>query len=245
MAHQTSDTSTPATTAAGAPRWWVLGGSGMTGTSLIKLLGNNPQLAAHTTAWVRRAGTLTRHPNLSEVVVDLADTSSWPAIAADIAVSCLGTTIKTAGSQAAFKAVDYDLVVAMAHHAKRCGVKQFFVISALGANAQSPVFYNRVKGQMQQALEAIGFESLVILQPSLLDGHRKEFRLGEQVGLVVMRLFKPVIPLQYRAIEADTIARAIASLSKKPEPGVRIVGSGQLQTLGGQSCGCSEPVHQA
>ena len=211
-------------------KWWVLGGSGLTGHALIKTaLQNNDTVLA----WVRRKGsTLLEHSQLTEAVVDLTQPSQWPGIQADVAVSCLGTTIRTAGSKEAFKSVDMDLVVHMAQHAKAHGVRHFMVISALGANSQSPIFYNRVKGQMQDALQAIGFERLTILQPSLLDGDRSEFRLGEQMGLVAMRLFKPLTPKNYQAIHADTIARAISVLAKSSATGVQIVSSAQLQELG-------------
>ena len=219
-------------------RWWVLGASGLTGKALVNEVLRAPGCKGDCVeAWIRRPGAVgLSHECLTETVVDWSKPVNWPAVQADVAVSCLGTTIKTAGSKEAFKAVDLDLVVNMARHAKAHGVKHFVVISALGASSQSPVFYNRIKGQMQDALAGMGFESLSILQPSLLDGDRQEYRLGEHVGLVAMRLLKPLLPLNVRAIHADTIARAIVNLVTQPkadvQAGVRVVSSGQMQTLG-------------
>ena len=109
-------------------------------------------------------------PHTQVLVVDYAALPKLPA--ATSALCCLGTTIKTAGSQAAFRAVDFDAVIAFAQAAQRAGVQRFAVVSALGANAKSGNFYSRVKGEMEAALMALGFKTLVIARPSLLAGDR-------------------------------------------------------------------------
>src|SRR5690606_18048475 len=104
---------------------------------------------------------------------------------------CLGTTIKKAGSQEAFKIVDYDYPVKLALMAQTADVQNFLVISALGANAQSKVFYSRTKGQLENQLKEINLKALHIFQPSLLLGNRQEFRLGEKIASILSPVFSP------------------------------------------------------
>ncbi len=140
---------------------------------------------------------------------------------AETAVCCLGTTIKTAGSQAAFRAVDYEAVIAFARLAKRVGVQHFIVVSAVGASSTSASFYSRVKGEMEAALQAMNFATLSIVQPSLLLGERAEQRLGERIGQVVSLPLAPLLmgPLSpYRPIHGADVAKAMATLALGPMP---------------------------
>ena len=121
-------------------------------------------------ALVRKA-TLQAHPKLSEHVIDFESLPKLPKT--DDAFCCLGTTIRKAGSQAAFRKVDFDYVLNFATAAKAAGAKRFFVVSALGANAKSGVFYNRVKGEMENALMAMNFESLHIFRPVISAGRTR------------------------------------------------------------------------
>jgi uncharacterized protein YbjT (DUF2867 family) len=151
----------------------------------------------------------------------------------DEAFCCLGTTIKKAGSQEAFRAVDHDAVLAFAKAAKQAGTRSFLVVTALGADTRSRVFYNRVKGEVQEALKGVGFESLVILQPSLLLGERAESRPGERAAIVASRVLAPLLrPLASRPIEAHTVARAMLALAREAPQGVKVAPSGELQELG-------------
>lgn len=138
---------------------------------------------------------------------------------ADTAICTLGTTIKQAGSQAAFKAVDYDAVLAFARFAQRLGVTHFIVVTAVGAHPNSASFYSRIKGEVEQALKQLGFERLSIIQPSLLLGEREEYRALESLGQIVAKplswlMFGPLI--HYRPITGDTVAAAIVALVKSP-----------------------------
>jgi uncharacterized protein YbjT (DUF2867 family) len=165
--------------------------------------------------------------------VDIARLEEESLPAAEDAFCCLGTTIKKAGSQEAFRAVDHDAVLAFARAAKRAGVRRFLVVTALGADARSSVFYNRVKGEAEQALQALGFESLVILRPSLLLGDRAESRPGERAAIVASRVLGPLLrPFGSRPIEARTVARAMTALAQAAPQGVRVALSGELQELG-------------
>ena len=152
---------------------------------------------------------------------------------ADDMFIALGTTISEAGSQAAFRAVDLDTVLALARAARAAGVRRLGVVSAMGADAKSQVFYNRVKGEMELAVSALGFDTVVIARPSLLDGERAALgqptRRGEQLALKVMRLLKPLIPRNYQAISDAQVAKALVEAVQVGRPGVQILLSGQMQ----------------
>jgi uncharacterized protein YbjT (DUF2867 family) len=121
---------------------------------------------------------------------------------------CLGTTIKQAGSQAAFRRVDFDYPVALAQAAARDGAQRLLVVSSLGADARSSVFYSRVKGEMEDAVRAAGVAKTLIFRPALLSGPRGEYRLGERVGLVIGSVFGPLLG-KYRPIHGDLVAAAM------------------------------------
>jgi len=167
-------------------------------------------------------------------VVDFAALTTLPP--ADEAYCCLGTTIKAAGSQAAFRAVDFDAVLAFARAAQRAGVQRFAVVSALGASPRSAAFYSRVKGEMEEALAGLGLASLVIARPSLLAGDRAALgqpaRTGERLALALAAPLAPLIPRAWRPIAATTVARAMQRALAEGRPGVRIVESAELQELG-------------
>lgn len=167
-------------------------------------------------------------------VVDFAALPALPP--AHDAYCCLGTTIKVAGSQAAFRAVDFDAVLAFARAAHAAGVRRFGMVSALGADARSRNFYSRVKGEAEAALANVGFESLVIARPSLLLGDRAALgqpeRRGELIGQAITRRIGGLIPAAWRPIEGTVVARALLRAVAEGRPGVRIVGSAELQQLG-------------
>lgn len=154
----------------------------------------------------------------------------------DDALCALGTTIKTAGSQAAFRAVDHDAVLAFATRARKAGARRLAVVSALGANPKSGNFYTRVKGEMEAAVSALGFDCVVIARPSLLAGDRaalgQPVRIGERIALAVTGPLGALIPKALRPIKATTVARGMLAALQQARPGVRIVESAELQDLG-------------
>ncbi len=140
----------------------------------------------------------------------------------DTYVSCLGTTLKTAGSREAFIAVDRELVLRMARIARDLGARQAIVVSSAGASRQSGNFYLRVKGEVEDSLEKMGFDRLDILQPGLLLGARGERRPGEALAQALSPLFNPLLIgglRQYRSIDAIDVGRAIAALTGKSGSG--------------------------
>ncbi|EAT13442.1 NAD(P)H-binding protein [Bermanella marisrubri] len=155
----------------------------------------------------------------------------------DVAICCLGTTIKQAGSQDAFKAVDLDGVLAFANLAKHRGCKRFIVISSVGANAQSKNFYLRTKGEMELGLERLGFEQLVILRPSLLLGQRHEFRLAESLASWLAPLLSPFLLgslKQYRPTKIQHVGQCIAHLAHGDEhvvAGITLLDSSKITQI--------------
>jgi uncharacterized protein YbjT (DUF2867 family) len=167
----------------------------------------------------------------------VVDYRALPALPkAQAALCALGTTIKVAGSQAAFRAVDLEAVLAFAQAAQEAGVKRFAVVSSLGASAHSGNFYSRVKGEMEAALAGVGFESLVIARPSLLLGDREALgqppRLGERLSQALAAPLSPLLPAAWRPIQAATVARALLRALAQARPGVRVLESAELQAGG-------------
>ncbi|MBU3055464.1 oxidoreductase [Pseudomonas indica] len=203
----------------------LAGATGLTGEHLLDRLLNEPTIA-RVLAPTRRP--LAEHPHLDNPVGELTGLLPQLEGPLDTAFCCLGTTIKQAGSQEAFRAVDHDLVLAVAARALELGARHFLVISAIGANPASSVFYNRVKGEMEEALKAQGWPQLTIVRPSLLLGPRSEFRLGERLAAPVLRW----LPGKWRGIGACTLARAMWRLALEEGRGVRVVESDELRRLG-------------
>ena len=189
----------------------VAGASGLVGRELLRRLLREPAYA--------RVVALTRRPlgvdhRLIEVPARYSalDEVLSPAVSNDASVDaycCLGTTLRTAGSEAAFREVDFDFVVAFGRWATRHRARRLVVISALGADARSRVFYNRVKGEMEDALRAMAPQTLVLVRPSLLDGDRAEQRRGESLALTLTRPLRGLLPASVRPVQVDDIAQAM------------------------------------
>ena len=207
----------------------MAGATGLVGQEILSaLLADKTVAAVHCVG--RRPPPVT-HPKLTAHVLELNALPTLPKV--DECFIALGTTIKVAGSQAAFQAIDLDAVVAVARAALSSGATKLGVVSAMGADAQSRVFYNRIKGEMEQSLARMGFGSLVIARPSLIDGDRAALgqreRAGEGVGLVLARGLRPLLPANYRAILARDVAHALIRAVQRAAPGVTTLLSGQMQ----------------
>jgi uncharacterized protein YbjT (DUF2867 family) len=206
----------------------VAGATGLVGREVLAaLLADKAYATVHCVG--RRALAL-QHPKLVQHIVDFKALPALPKVS-DVFIA-LGTTIKVAGSQAAFRAVDFEAVVATALSARASGATKSGVVSAMGADAHSAIFYNRVKGEMEEALTRIGFDSLVIARPSMLAGHRETLgqpsRLGERIALAVSTVLKPLIPANYRSIQARDVALALIEAVKTAKPGVQRLLSGSM-----------------
>jgi uncharacterized protein YbjT (DUF2867 family) len=206
----------------------IAGATGLVGREIVR------QWAGPGTLHLLVRRDMPAPPKTRVHVVDFAALPPLPK--AGQAFCALGTTIKAAGSQAAFRAVDRDAVVAFATAAKAAGVRRFALVSALGADPRSSNFYSRTKGEAEAALEALGFEVLVIARPSLLAGDRESLgqpaRPAERLTLAATRPFAALIPTAWRPIEAAVVARAMARALAEARPGVRRLPSGEMQRLG-------------
>ena len=220
---------------AGAPplqRTALLAGvTGLVGRALLhQLLESERYLRLH--VLLRRAAAdISESNKLKPQVVDFADLPR-PLPATDDVYIALGTTIKAAGSQAAFRQVDFDFVVATAQAARAAGARHLAVVSALGADAGSRVFYNRVKGDMQAALAKLGYASVNIAQPSLLLGDRAALGQPVRNGEVwASRLLGPVmrlVPASVRPIPASVVAAALLRANLAARHGVQLLSSADM-----------------
>jgi uncharacterized protein YbjT (DUF2867 family) len=211
---------------------WIAGASGLIGSKLLPLLLADATVTA-VASLGRRAVELT-HPKLTQRTVDFAALDAAGLPAPDVALCALGTTINKAGSAAAFRAVDHGAVLAFAKAALAAGARRFVVVTSLGADPNSMVLYNRVKGEVEADLRVLGFASLAIARPSLLLGDRAESRPGERVAVVVSRVLGGLLrPFESRPIEAEVVAKALLAITRDPPSGAAVYPSSRLQTLGG------------
>ena len=210
----------------------LAGASGLIGAQLLALLRDHPAYR-HTHLLLRRpVPGVAAYDRLTPHIVDYAALPD-PLPAVDDVYIALGTTIKVAGSQAAFRRVDFDHVVDTARAARAAGARRLGVVSALGADARSAVFYNRVKGEMQDAIRTLGYESVVFAQPSLLIGDRSALGQPRRTGEVwVTRMLNPwmgLVPRSVRPIAAGAVAQALLAAMLEGTPGVRLLSSSDMQ----------------
>jgi len=202
----------------------VAGATGLIGSHVLKLLLAEDEWSRVVTVGRRPMPEL--HKKLEQRVLDLGEletVSDLPHV--DDVFCCLGTTIKQAGSQPAFRRVDHAFILGVAHAGLHAGAKQFLLVSAIGADPGSRVFYSRVKGETESAIRRLAFQGVQILRPSLLLGERSEFRVGERIAMVVA----PPLSLlllgrlrRYRPIRAETVARAMVNLAREAPRGPNV-----------------------
>jgi len=215
----------------------VAGASGLVGQEILQILCRDKRYGAVHCVGRRAlpAALLQAHPSLHTHTVDFAKPESWDMLPAiDEVFIALGTTIAQAGSQQAFRAVDCEAVLAVAKAGLQRGARRIGVVSAMGASAQSRIFYNRVKGEMEQSVSALGYATVVIARPSFLAGNRESLnqapRLGERWALAGMRLLAPVIPANYQAVNVQDVAQTLVSRVQQAKGGTQVLLSGSLHT---------------
>ena len=218
-----------ASTTAPGKRLLILGATGAVGREVLRLALQHPQVQ-QVLAPTRRP--VPAHPKLVNPITDFARPEEALAEGAqaggvDAVVCALGTTIRLAGSQAAFAAVDRDLPIALGRVALRLGARSLALNSSLGASA-SGNFYLRTKFEAEEGLRQLGFASYTVVRPSLIDAQRTESRPGERVGLWVSRLLGPLIPRRYRPVAASAIARTLLQAALDAEPGQHTIESEQI-----------------
>jgi uncharacterized protein YbjT (DUF2867 family) len=206
----------------------VAGATGLVGRAVLaRLLADKHYSAVHC---VGRRAPAQRDLKLA---VHLADSfAGFTAPPVDDVFIALGTTIKTAGSRAAFRAVDFDAVLAVARSARIAGATRLGLVSAMGADAHSALFYTRVKGEAEEALSHLGFSTLVVVRPSFLAGERESLgqppRAGEKMALGISRLLGGVIPANYQPISAERVAQTLVE-EMAARQGHYVILSGQMQ----------------
>lgn len=172
---------------------------------------------------------LISHPKLTVPLIDfdnLPTDAPWWQV--DAVICTLGTTMKRAGSQAAFRRVDHAYPLAVAKRVRQQGAPTYVLNSAVGADVESRFFYNRVKGELERDLAACGFDSLTLVRPGLISGLRQEFRAGERAAECVLKLLGPLLPRRMRVNPADSIARALLEAAIEARAGVNTVDSAAL-----------------
>lgn len=204
----------------------ITGSTGLVGDNLLRMLSREPRIN-YIAAPTRRpladiSGVYNPHDlQLTDALAQVQDPI-------DIAFCCLGTTRREAGSKEAFIHADYTLVVDTALTAKRLGAKHFLVVSSMGANANSPFFYNKVKGKMEDALIAQNWERLTIVRPSMLLGDREKQRFNESIFAPLFQIF----PGNWKSIQARDVASAMLHEARSPsKEGVNIIPSAKLREI--------------
>jgi uncharacterized protein YbjT (DUF2867 family) len=208
----------------------IAGATGLTGSILLDLLLEDVRYRA-VIALSRRPLAKT-HPKLRVILTDGAHLQEVSQeLKGQHVYCCLGTTMKQAGSKAAFEAVDLHYPTLLAKICLEQGAEHFLHISAIGATSHSLVYYSRIKGICEDQLGQLNYPNLSIFRPSILDGARKEHRMGERIALVITRLINPILlgPLRYyRSSKVEVLAEAMRSAAFREETGFRLY-SGPFQ----------------
>ena len=212
----------------------VLGSTGLIGSELVKILLKEENIE-QVVCPVRKVKNLT-NPKAKEIEIDFKNRDALNKLPeVEIIYCCLGTTIKKAGSKENFKFVDYELPLKFAQWGIKNNVHTYAIVTAMGADAKSFIFYNKVKGEVEQELRNLNFENLNIFRPSLLLGERDETRLGEKVAEKLFNLINPLMKgslKKYAAIKGSDVAKAMVLNNKK---GLNIFLSDEIQELADNS----------
>ena len=208
----------------------LIGATGLIGSFVLHLLLAEERYSK-VKIFVRKKMNVT-HSKLEQHVIDFDKPETYEELVkGDDLFCCLGTTMRTAGSKDAFYKVDFTYPVEFGKIAVKNGVKQYLLISSIGANARSSN-YLKVKGEVEEALEKLNFDSLIILRPSMLLGPRKEFRFGEMIGKLIMTVFFFLFIgtlKKYRGIKAENVAKAMVSIAGRNMKSVHVFESDAIQ----------------
>jgi uncharacterized protein YbjT (DUF2867 family) len=217
----------------------LIGATGLVGSECLRLLLESDAFGRVVVLARRPLPGVSSHPKLQTHLVDFDRlTSAASCFEVDQIVCALGTTMKAAGSRRRFRAVDLLYPLTAAHLGVEKRVSHFLLVSALGANPKSSFFYNRMKGELEDAVTALPYRSLTIVRPSLLVGKREHWRAGESVVGSLRALF----PARYRPIDATDVARAIVLLAATDQPGRRVVESLELRQFAGTGLSSAAPL---
>ena len=189
----------------------VIGATGLVGKQLVSTLLENENFEK-VRIFVRRDTGL-KHPKLEQQIIDFAKTETWQKLlTGDILFSALGTTLKQAGSKEKQWEIDYTFNLNFAQKAKENGIENYVLVSSVGANSKSGIFYTRMKGELDEAVTKIGFKNLVILRPASLTGNREKRRTAEEISVPVLNFLTRFVLKNYRPISDEIVAKAMINM---------------------------------
>jgi uncharacterized protein YbjT (DUF2867 family) len=210
----------------------IIGATGLIGSHLLDELLNDSYFDT-VRILIRRKVDIT-HPKLEKKIVDFNDSDSLLVALSnnDVLFCAIGSTMKKVkGDKEAYRKIDFDIPVKLARFCKMTGCEKFIIVSSAGANSKSSNFYQRLKGETDEAVKASGLKTIHIMRPSLLLGERKEFRLGENIGKIVMTSLSFLIPEKYKAIQGKDVAKVMLALAKKNEEGIFVHENSEIINL--------------
>jgi len=209
----------------------ILGASGLTGSLLLQILLESPAYDK-VSAFVRSPLGIS-HPKLHTLIIDFDKPETYShLVKGDEVFCCLGTTIKKAGSRKAFRRVDYEYPVRFAEIAAANGIRHYLLVSSLGADSDSGIFYLRVKGECEDAIRRTGIVAVSIFRPASLSGGRKEFRFGEKISLALLHVLSFALagPLaKYRPVKAKQLAQMMYDIAQHPKAGCTVYESDEIR----------------
>lgn len=209
----------------------IIGATGLVGSTLVKQILDNPNYSK-VTLLLRKTLDI-QHPKLQQEIVDFDKPDATKIIGDDL-FCAMGTTLRKAGSKEAQYKIDCTYPYEFGKIAKANGIKQYILVSSIGSYANSNTFYLRTKGDLEQKIKALDFESFISVRPSFILGDRQEFRLGEKIGIVLAKVISPLLIgslKKYRGIEAAQIAKAMQILANNNLKGVHFFESDELASL--------------
>lgn len=212
----------------------LLGASGLIGKNLLTQLLNSPDYT-EVLAIGRRTLNI-KHPKLKELIVDFDHIDQYAAdIRGDVVFCCLGSTNSKTPDKVQYKKIDYQYPLDVGSIAQNNGATSYHLVSAIGADVNSSIFYPKTKGEVERDLKVIPFKSIYIYRPSLLDGDREEKRTAEKIMIGLMRFLNPLLIgelKKYRSIKIETVASAMLKQSLTDKKGMFIYASDQIEALG-------------
>ena len=208
----------------------VIGATGLVGKQLVQQLLKDERFEK-VRIFVRRETGWT-HPKLEQHIADFGKTETWEKLlTGDVLFSALGTTLKQAGSKEKQYETDFTFNLNFAKKAKENGIENFVLVSSVGANAKSSIFYTRMKGELDEAVSELGFKNLTILRPASLTGTRENSRLAEEISIPVLNLLTRFLLKNYRPISGETVAQAMINAALINNKGKTIHEAGEVFTL--------------
>jgi uncharacterized protein YbjT (DUF2867 family) len=204
-------------------RLLIVGATGLVGRLVLEQALADERVSRVIALTRRPIGPIASGDKLENVVIDFADMpahADWWAV--DGVVSALGTTRAATKSPAAYRAIDYDYPLAVARHARERGATRFALTSSLGADSRSRFVYARTKGELEDELKKLGFASLTIVRPSVLDGQREQERFGERMAQIIVGVLAPMLPQRLRVSPAGAVAATLLEGAIAAPPGIHI-----------------------